>query len=267
MAEAMPEDIEGLLGSESSTESDDANDHDYKPSRQPALHTYKRHNRGLPLSKRKFDDQFAPQTPNPQDESTIDPPASSFSPSQSPVSKKQKLTETSQLRNRSARTANDIDILEGLPIRQWKQVEAQIGPPPVMETLTGQAYFPEQPMPRDYHLLPEHSQQLLRLARAPTAPKPSTPQNEDEENDKKLDDDRTKDTNRGIALPRWSQVPRHLEEPEVEYLAKRRPGLPPVHTGFGGIASNLSQAGPMRKTKLKRYVTPKVYNLRPRKSE
>jgi hypothetical protein len=265
MAKAMPENIEDLLGPESSTESDDANDHDYRPS-QPALHPCKRSNRGLPFSKRKFHSLLASQSPNSQDESPSDSP-SSFSAPESPVSKKQKLTGTSQLRNRSARTANDIDILEGLPIRQWKQVEAQIGPPPVIETIPGQAYFPEHPMPRDSHLLPEHSQHLLRLARAPIAPKPSTPQNEDEEKDKKLDDDRTKDTNRGIALPKWSQVPRHLEEPEVEYLAKRRPGLPPVHTGYGGIVNNLSQAPPMRKTMLKRYVPSKVYDLRPRKSK
>jgi len=262
----MSEGIEDLLGSESSAESDDANDHDYKPG-QPALLPRRRHARDHPSSKRRFSDLLSSKGRDPQGESISDSPSCSFSSTESPVSKKQKLTGTSQLRNRSARTANDIDILEGLPIRQWKQVQAQIGPPPVMETLQGQAYFPELPMPRDYQLLPEHSQHLLRLARAPTAPKPSTPQHDDEEKDKKRDDDRIKDTNRGLALPKWSQLPRHLEAPEVEYLAPRRPGLPPLSAGLGAIASNLAQVGPMRKTKLKRYVPSRVYDLRPRKSK
>lgn len=269
VAVAMSQTLDDLIGPESDEEVDEGNDSDYKPVQRTPTSNRRNagHTRGA--SKRSYSDLSVAQTPNGPESLPADSPAGSFAFRGSPAPKKPKLTNA-QLRNRNARTANDIDILEGLPIRQWKQVETQLGPPQVLQSLAGQAYFPELPMPRDSHLLPEHSQQLLRLARAPTVRKPLAPPNEDEE-DNTADDDRTKDVNRGINVFKWSQIPRHLEQTDVEnkYLAKRRPGLPVTHSslGSGAGAVNLSQAGPTRKTKLKRYVSrlPSEHALRSRR--
>jgi hypothetical protein len=245
-AVAMSQTLDDLIGPETDEEGGNSDVSDFRPSQKTPTSNRRRRQ---PIARLKYS-TLGLQTPTETELLPVDSSAGSFAFEDSP-SKKQKLTPSAQLRSRNARTANDIDILEGLPIRQWKQVETQIGPPPVLHTLAGQAYFPELPMPRDFHMLPEHSQQLLRLARAPTARKPPTPANEDEE-DNAGDDDRSKDANRGIFLSKWSQVPRHLEEPEHEYLAKRRPGLPSQPAGFGVPTLDLSQAGPTRKTKLKR---------------
>jgi hypothetical protein len=162
------------------------------------------------------------------------------------------LTELEQLRNRNARTANEIDVLEGLPIRQWRQVESHIGPPQGQLPLAGKSIWPELPMPRDSHMLPEVSQQLLRAARAGRLYKAPTPPNEDEEKENAGEDDEAKETSRGFTVRKWTQVPRHLEESEVEYLAKRRKGLPSTHSS---LQSTSSQAGAVRKTMVKRYDT------------
>lgn len=82
-------------------------------------------------------------------------------------------------------------------------------------------------MPKDYHLLPQHSQDLLRGARSGRIYKRPTPVEEDEvdvegvvaEKPEKKEEE-TKD--RGFAAKAWKQVPRHLEGPDVEYLAKRK---------------------------------------------
>lgn len=272
-AKAMSDLLDDLIGPESSEASEGtSHDGDYKPvQRTPNGGRRKSgHARQRSDLKRTFSEVLGSQTPDAQDPLAADSPAGSFT-QDTPGAKKAKLTGSSQLRNRNARTANDIDILEGLPVRQWKKDEAQIGPPQVLQPLAGRAYFPELPMPRDSHLLPEHSQHFLRLARAPTVSKPLTPANEDEE-DNAGDNQRAKEANWGISISKWTQVPRHLEEPEREYLAKRRQGLPAAPSNLAA-AVNLSQAGPLRKTKLKRSVnapstppTPRnTYNMRPRK--
>ena len=160
------------------------------------------------------------------------------------------LTEPEQLRNRNARAANEIDVLEGLPIRQWRQVESHIGPPHGQLPLAGKSIWPELPMPRDSHMLPEVSQQLLCAARAGRIYKAPTPPREDEEKENAGEDDEAKDENRGFVVRKWSQVPRHLEEPEAEYLAKRRKGLPSTRSGLQG---STAQTSTMRKTMVKRY--------------
>lgn len=110
--------------------------------------------------------------------------------------------------------------------------------------------WPELPMPRDSHLLPEHSQQLLRAARAGRIYKPPTPADDEKEN---LDDeDEHKETQRGFSVRKYVKVPRHLEEPEPEYLAKRRKGLPSQYSVYSGIAGPLASTGAMRKIKVKK---------------
>jgi hypothetical protein len=85
-------------------------------------------------------------------------------------------------------------------------------------------------MPKDSHLLPQHSQDLLRAARSGRLylRRPAAEEEEvdpeatlGEKPEKKEEDSKEK----GFAVKTWKLVPRHLEGPEIEYLAKRRKGL------------------------------------------
>jgi hypothetical protein len=84
-------------------------------------------------------------------------------------------------------------------------------------------------MPKDSHLLPQHSQDLLRAARSGRLYKRPTLEEEEidpeaalaDKPEKKEEDPNTK----GFTVKTWKPVPRHLEGPEIEYLAKRRKGL------------------------------------------
>jgi len=205
------------------------------------------------IRKLSFDVKTTDQTPSPE-ASAPDLSDAEDAFHKSPLARKDDLTltELEQLRNRNARTANEIDVLEGLPIRQWRQVESHIGPPQGQLPLAGKSIWPELPMPRDSHMLPEVSQQLLRAARAGRLYKAPTPPHEDEEKENAGEDDEAKQTSRGFTVRKWNQVPRHLEEPEMEYLAKRRKGLPSTHSSLEGAST---QASAVRKTMVKRYDT------------
>jgi hypothetical protein len=85
-------------------------------------------------------------------------------------------------------------------------------------------------MPKDSHLLPQHSQDLLRAARSGKIYKRPAPVEEEEVDadailgdkpEKKEEDPR----NSGFTAKAWKLIPRHLEGPDVEYLAKRRKGV------------------------------------------
>jgi hypothetical protein len=141
-------------------------------------------------------------------------------------------------------------VFEGLPIRQWRVVDAVIGPPTQAQQVTDKSPFPELPMPRDSHLLPDHSQQLLRAARAGRTSKPP-PSAAEEEKENAEDEDEKKDTFKGFTLKRYTKVPRHLEEPEPEFLAKRRKGLPSLYS-MVGINGSATTTTTMRKTKVKK---------------
>ncbi|KAH7057120.1 hypothetical protein B0J12DRAFT_737931 [Macrophomina phaseolina] len=153
--------------------------------------------------------------------------------------------------NRSGRGQVDHDVFEGLPIRQWRQTETTIG---LVANQNQQPLskddWPEPPMPRDSHLLPEHSQILLRAARAGRLYKLPTPPDE-EEKEKGEEDEEAKETQTGYVTKKWSQVPRHQEEPEREFLAKRRKGLPSAFSGSSGTGQS-APTGPMRETKVKK---------------
>ncbi|KAF4549330.1 Hypothetical protein D9617_22g066760 [Elsinoe fawcettii] len=127
--------------------------------------------------------------------------------------------------NRSGRINNDNDPFEGLPVRQWRQSEGTFGlPPPEAVVQDNNCVYPELPMPKDSHLLSEFTQRILREARKPRFAKRKAEQTEEE---KVEDDEETKDrpVQVGWAAKKWSQTPRHAEEPDREYLAKRRKGL------------------------------------------
>ncbi|KAF2839072.1 hypothetical protein M501DRAFT_933790, partial [Patellaria atrata CBS 101060] len=134
-------------------------------------------------------------------------------------------TISSSRANRSGRAQVDHDVMEGLPIRQWRNKETTFGAPPEEKSPASKNAWPELPMPRDSHLLPEMSQQLLRAARAGRLYKPPTPPIDDEKEN--LDEDEEiKETQKGFVARKWAQVSKHQEEPEPEFLAKRRKGLP-----------------------------------------
>lgn len=125
-------------------------------------------------------------------------------------------------------------MFEGLPVRHWRRDDVTVAPPPTQENTTSQndIWAVELPhgMPKDSHLLPQHSQDLLRAARSGRIYKRPAPPEEEEadveavlgDKPEKKDDD-TKD--KGFTAKAWKQIPRHMEGPDIEYLAKRRKGL------------------------------------------
>ncbi|TVY33334.1 hypothetical protein LSUB1_G007691 [Lachnellula subtilissima] len=132
------------------------------------------------------------------------------------------------------------DIFEGLPVRQWRKEYITIAPPPSTETSAAQndIWAIELPhgMPKDSHLLPQHSQDLLRAARSGKLYGKRTAPAEEEEIDpeitlgekpeKKEDDTKVQ----GYTVKTWKQLPRHMEAPDIDYLAKRRTNIKTVTT-------------------------------------
>ncbi|KAI9050517.1 hypothetical protein LZ554_005679 [Drepanopeziza brunnea f. sp. 'monogermtubi'] len=135
---------------------------------------------------------------------------------------------------RQNRPGLDHGEFEGIPVRYWSRDYVTVAPPPNQDSATNQndIWAVELPhgMPKDSHLLPQHSQDLLRAARAGKIYKRPAPADEEEadpeaivgeKSDKKDDDILEK----GFTVKSWKLTPRHLEGPDVSYLAKRRPGL------------------------------------------
>ena len=104
--------------------------------------------------------------------------------------------------------------------------------------------WPELPMPRDSHMLPEHSQQLLRAARSGRTTKPPAAP-EDDENELKDEETEHKEVSVGFTVKKYVKIARHNEAPEPEYLAKRRKGLPSQYI-------NGQVQAPLRETKVKK---------------
>jgi hypothetical protein len=151
--------------------------------------------------------------------------------------------------NRSGRSQADHDVFEGLPVRQWSQSETIVGlPPPTEVAQGGDNVLPELPMPRDSHQLAPWTQQLLREARRPRlAKRPQEPT----EDDKQEEEEEGEPVQTGWQSKKWGQVPSHLEKPEREFLAKRRKGLPSLHTQIALQAANaVASSANTRKTKI-----------------
>ncbi|KAF9735473.1 hypothetical protein PMIN06_006915 [Paraphaeosphaeria minitans] len=148
--------------------------------------------------------------------------------------------------NRSGRGQVEHNVLEGLPITQYREVEITIGPNTTESKQLDQDDWPVLPMPRDSHLLPEHSQQILARARASRIYKLPAPVEEDKEI---VDEEEEhKEVRQGFAVKKWMKVPRHLEESEPEYLAKRRKGLPSQYVNGASVI----QPTPTREAKVKK---------------
>ena len=103
-------------------------------------------------------------------------------------------------------------------------------------------------MPRGSELYSPMSQALLRAARMGVVNRPPPPPLEDEKEPGE-DEDAEGDIDTGFVAVKWTQVAKEIEEPEMEFLAKRRKGLPSVYGGLNGPASSPSQ---MRKIKVRR---------------
>ncbi|EAQ89914.1 hypothetical protein CHGG_06533 [Chaetomium globosum CBS 148.51] len=120
------------------------------------------------------------------------------------------------------------DAAVGLPVRQWRQEWVSVAPSSQQEmTQQGDRWAVELPygMPRESHLLPPHTQELLRAARSGRLYKRPAPI-EDEELDAELDviKGEKKDSesaNDAYMVKLWKQVPRNAESQTISHLAKR----------------------------------------------
>ena len=156
---------------------------------------------------------------------------------------------------RSTRTQIDHDVFEGLPVRHWRKRSFNVSTAPEKDNLdllgTGDTGWPELPMPRDAHMYSPMSEALLRAARMGQVKKPVTPLMDDEKEPGE-DEDADGDLDMGFIAKRWAVVPKDLEGPEPEFLAKRRKGLPSVYIGATGPLGNTPR---MRKTKIRKVDT------------
>ncbi|KGM91890.1 uncharacterized protein PADG_12031 [Paracoccidioides brasiliensis Pb18] len=156
----------------------------------------------------------------------------------------------------------DHDVFEGFPVRRWIRQTVVISQTPKDDQperrIGGTQARPELPMPKDSHLLTPTSRALLRAARAGCKYIRPTPRNVED------DEKEIKDADAAVAPPpsertftarKWTLLPRHMEPPEVEYLAKRRTGLSSL---YGSATANRTiEVQPvkkqlMRKTKFKK---------------
>lgn len=135
-------------------------------------------------------------------------------------------------------------MLEGLPINQYREIEVTIGPNSTDNRPVDRDGWPELPMPRDSHMLPDHSQQLLRAARSGRLLKPPAPPEDD--NEMKDEEEEPKEVQTGFIVKKYVKVARHLETAEPEYLAKRRKGLPSTFVNGQPVQTAL------RETKVKK---------------
>ncbi|KAJ5377724.1 uncharacterized protein N7496_005133 [Penicillium cataractarum] len=161
--------------------------------------------------------------------------------------------------NRSRTGQIDHDVFEGLPVRRWSRQPHTVSQAPKAEDSElgegpgGSNAPPELAMPRDSQLLPAMSRALLRAARAGCIyirPTGRAAENEKEEGTDGEDQGVAGHVaDRSFTSRKWTTLPKHLEPAEVEFLAKRRPGLISL---YGNGAEGGAMPGPMRKTKIKR---------------
>ena len=95
------------------------------------------------------------------------------------------------------------------------------------------------------------SEALLRAARMGQVKKPATPLMDDDKEPGE-DEDADRNFDMGFIAKRWAVLPKDMEGPEPEFLAKRRKGLPSIYTGASGPLGNTAQ---MWKTKIRKVDT------------
>ncbi|EAU30901.1 conserved hypothetical protein [Aspergillus terreus NIH2624] len=157
--------------------------------------------------------------------------------------------------NRTRTGQIDHDVFEGLPVRRWTRQTQTVSQMPkseesesIMQGPGGKQTIPEHPMPRDSHLLTPTSRALLRAARAGCIyirPAVKDPEDEEKETTDVEEQPVIQSAERSFVTRKWTTVPKHLEPPEVEFLAKRRPRVALL---------------PMRRTRFKK-VDPATGNI------
>ncbi|KAL2860233.1 hypothetical protein BJX68DRAFT_80657 [Aspergillus pseudodeflectus] len=172
--------------------------------------------------------------------------------------------------NRTRTGQIDHDVFEGLPVRRWtRQIQTVSQEPKSDGTeseppgLGGKQSIPENPMPRDSHLLAPMSRALLRAARSGCIYiRQASKDFEDEEKETTDPEEQQviQNTERNFSMRKWATVPKHMEPPEVEFLAKRRPGLPSLYGATAGVVEGANGSVPMRKTRFKK-VDPVTGNI------
>ena len=118
-------------------------------------------------------------------------------------------------------------------MRQWRQDWVNVAPPPPQEQHQQNDVWAIElihGMPKDSHLLPPHSQELLRAARSGRLYKRPAPAEEEdadaettaapEKPEKKEEDTQAQ----GFSVKLWKQIPRNVEASTTSHLAKRRKG-------------------------------------------
>lgn len=122
----------------------------------------------------------------------------------------------------------------------------------------GAPALPELAMPRDSQLLPAASRALLRAARAGCiyVRQSGRATKEEEQNAAAAEDLANANAHiaeRSFTSRKWANHPKNLEPPELEFLAKRRPGLPSLYGGPVSLdGSSGMTPGPMRRTKFQK---------------
>ena len=102
-------------------------------------------------------------------------------------------------------------------------------------------------MPRGAELYSPVCQALLRAARMGQVNRPPPPPEDEKEQGE--DEDAEGELDVGFLTFKWSQIPKEMEEPEIEFLAKRRKGLP---SAYGTTLGAPGFIGQMRKTKVRK---------------
>ncbi|KAF9888397.1 hypothetical protein FE257_008675 [Aspergillus nanangensis] len=164
--------------------------------------------------------------------------------------------------NRTRTGQIDHDVFEGLPVRRWTRQTQTVSQVPkseasesIVEGPGGKQKIPEHPMPRDSHLLTPQSRALLRAARAGCIYiRQASKESEDDEKEATDVEEQPvlQSSERTFVTRKWATVPRHLEAPEVEFLAKRRPGLASLYGASAGSTDGGNNSAPMRRTRFKK---------------
>ncbi|KAL4805500.1 hypothetical protein BDV18DRAFT_141080 [Aspergillus unguis] len=173
--------------------------------------------------------------------------------------------------NRTRTGQIDHDVFEGLPVRRWTRQVQTVSQEPKIESVEseipgqpGKPSIPEHPMPRDSHLLTPTSRALLRAARSGCIYIRQASKDFDEDEKETTDPEeqqaQQQTLERTFSMRKWTTVPKHLEAPEVEFLAKRRPGLPSLYGATAGTVDGAAASVPMRKTRFKK-VDPATGNI------
>ena len=136
-------------------------------------------------------------------------------------------------------------------MRQWRKQPAIVNQAPPKEAQIDPAdqdsKWRELPMPKGSELYPPWSRALLWTARAGLIVKSVSNTGEDEK-DNGDDEDAEGELDTGFQVYHWSQIARESEQPEPEYLAKRRKGLATLYGGAGSSAATAA----LRKTKVRK---------------